>query len=206
MKEKHLYILKARQSAKFSSIWERSGGSGGGDGGVRADLQAWPLRLSWAGVSAALRQFTHAGRLRAGVTAVDDECDCSTHTALWIWNHLQWFGQRQRHRCWRNLKTAVNISSALTCKHFLKMQSPFRPLEARNASDLVHQSWVTITQVQMNKSQDLYFLLCLLFSWFPGYFGLFPKTTLKYVWFCGLVFSTYVIVRNWSLHHLHIPG
>lgn len=71
-------LLLTRQAAKFSSIWERSGGGRGGWGGE--GLQAWPLLLlSRAGVSAALRHFTHARRRRARVTAVDDECNCDVH-------------------------------------------------------------------------------------------------------------------------------
>lgn len=50
-----------------------------GEAGERGGLQAWPLLLSRAGVSAALRQFTHAGRRCARVTAVDDECNCDVH-------------------------------------------------------------------------------------------------------------------------------
>lgn len=33
-------------------------------------------------MSAALRQFTHAGRLRARVTAVDDECHGDAHNIV----------------------------------------------------------------------------------------------------------------------------
>lgn len=212
-------VFLTQEAAKFSSIWV---GSGGCDGGVGADLQAWPLLLSRAGVSAALRQFTHAGRLRARLTAVDDECHGDGHDIV----NLKSFAMVQSQAAPWMLEESHNNCPNLIYSHVctfsvnpnLEQKQPFStPLDQQcilssspemkktNAQPF-HDNHTSPCEQKSGLMFSFVFDIFIISLFSPQIVEFLKTAKQKQVGFCRQIFSNYVNMTNWSLHHLSIVG